>query len=337
MYSIKKYWIFSNKLKENWLRMEASEGVSPFCYYSYIRNVFWHTFFFKPFEIPIIYVLEENAEILLIAPVKYDLRKKSWFLLGDIFGSGEAGFLYKKGLSSELLYTYSKKVISEFQEFTFSRVAENSILSDVLYSLKCSSIVNNSVFVNVPRTDYGGFMKKLSSSVRQNLRTAYNRMQRDGVVHELVVFKNNTMSSSVYNEIMDVYLGRQRGKYGNHNGIARVVYSFFYKHLKHDSVSLKQNENAIHFVFYVNNEIAAFFSGFKTNHGDRIVVPRLAINDKYQFYSPGYLLLNEALQYLAKEGEVRYLDLTRGTERYKIAFNGVIYNTIDYTKMQNLK
>lgn len=111
-------------------------------------------------------------------------------------------------------------------------------------------------------------------------------MLRDGVVHELVVFKNNTMSSSVYNEIMDVYLGRQRGKYGNHNGIARVIYSFFYKHLKHDSVSLKQNENAIHFVFYVNNEIAAFFSGLKTNHGDRIVVPRLAINDKYQFYSP---------------------------------------------------
>lgn len=95
----------------------------------------------------------------MIAPVKCDLRKKSWFLLGDIFGSGEAGFHYKKGLSSELLYTYSKKVISEFQEFTFSRVAENSILSDVLYSLKCSSFVNNLVFVNVPRTDYGGFMK----------------------------------------------------------------------------------------------------------------------------------------------------------------------------------
>lgn len=331
MKTIRRYWYISKKIQMAWLGFENGFGISPFLFYSYLKNVFFHTFFFKFFERPCIYTVEEDGDILLIAPMKYNIKKKNWMLLGDIFGSGEADFLYAQTLSNEKRIQLTYDLISSFNgKFEFSRISEESILFKVCKEMTLEYAYNNSVMILIPE-DYDVFNQSLSSSVRQNLRTSYNRMKRDEIFYQLEFYEkgnDNTMEKIFY-EIMPVYLTRQRGKYNNHNGFAKNLYSFFYRNLKHDSISLKNSENAVHFVLRINNEIAAFFSGLKNKTGDIIVVPRLAINDKFSFYSPGYLLLNESIKFL-KEREVKILDLTRGTEKYKTAFNGIVYKTYDF-------
>ena len=74
----------------------------------------------------------------------------------------------------------------------------------------------------------------------------------------------------------------------------------------------------------------AYMSGLKTHDGKRIVIPRLAMDANYNKYSPGCALMNETIQYLSKETDVKVLDMSRGDERYKKDFGGRSYFIKDF-------
>ena len=99
---------------------------------------------------------------------------------------------------------------------------------------------------------------------------------------------------------------------------------------KHDSRSLRHNDNSYLAVLKTGDKVMAFLAGFKTHAGDRIVVPRLAIDATYRFYSPGYVLLSETIKHLQQQGIVTTLDLSRGDERYKTDFGGQLYYIKDF-------
>lgn len=65
-------------------------------------------------------------------------------------------------------------------------------------------------------------------------------------------------------------------------------------------------------------------------------MPRLAIDDNYRFYSPGYVLLAETLKYLGANTEVHELDLSRGEEKYKLDLGGTPYKTTDILLSKSL-
>ena len=57
--------------------------------------------------------------------------------------------------------------------------------------------------------DYEAYLKSLSSSVRQNLRTADNRMRRDGHEWKLRVFlPGEKIDDESFKQIMKLYLAR---------------------------------------------------------------------------------------------------------------------------------
>lgn len=58
-----------------------------------------------------------------------------------------------------------------------------------------------------------------------------------------------------------------------------------------------------------------------------ILVPRLAINEKYKRYSPGLILCNEIIKECYRSGKIRCLNLLRGTEKYKYDLGGKTYIT----------
>ena len=60
----------------------------------------------------------------------------------------------------------------------------------------------------------------------------------------------------------------------------------------------------------------------KTNDGKAIVVPRHAINDDYNLYCVGALLITETIKYCINETAIRNLDLSRGDEKYKYTLGG---------------
>lgn len=105
------------------------------------------------------------------------------------------------------------------------------------------------------------------------------------------------------------------------------IRSIFVKYLRHDNYSLYNNDNSVLSVLYIEGEPAAMFNGVLSKNQDRIVIPRLAINNDFKFYSPGYILIIESIKYIVTETKIRHLDLCRGTEQYKTDLGGSIYST----------
>ena len=56
---------------------------------------------------------------------------------------------------------------------------------------------------------------------------------------------------------------------------------------------------AVIYTLLINNEIAAFFMGYE--YRDIIYIPRLAINDEFSKYSPGFIIINEYLKAVTKQ------------------------------------
>lgn len=76
-------------------------------------------------------------------------------------------------------------------------------------------------------------------------------------------------------------------------------------------------------MLYIDNELAAFMGGLTSQGEEDYIVPRLSINSKYGFYSPGMLLVNETVRYMINKTSIRNLDLSLGTETYKSKMGGV--------------
>lgn len=75
----------------------------------------------------------------------------------------------------------------------------------------------------------------------------------------------------------------------------------------------------------IDGEIAAFLEEF-IDKGS-ILVPRLAINEKYKRYSLGLILCNEIIKECYRSEKIRCLNLLRGTEKYKYDLGGKNYIT----------
>ena len=48
----------------------------------------------------------------------------------------------------------------------------------------------------------------------------------------------------------------------------------------------------------IDDELAAFMQGTLNSDWSEYEIPRLAINDKFAFFSPGMILVNEAIKYM---------------------------------------
>lgn len=81
---------------------------------------------------------------------------------------------------------------------------------------------------------------------------------------------------------------------------------------------------------YICGEIAGFCSGY-IDH-DTFVVPRLSIVNDFSRYSPGYLLISESIKWFGiNSRSVRIIDLSEGTEQYKLDLGGIVYKKNDFT------
>ena len=80
-------------------------------------------------------------------------------------------------------------------------------------------------------------------------------------------------------------------------------------------------------VLYIDNEIAAFMLGFQDRAHDSVVLPKLAIADGFDFYSPGLILINETAKKFIETRRCANIDLCEGDEKYKKVMGGEEYLT----------
>lgn len=322
--------------------------LSPFLYYDYLRYVVETDFKCRPKQVTVALIKKDDNVCMLIPLVQQ--ARSPLRMLGDIQGCDIADALFAPGLSDKDKNEAAAFFLSQLKgTVSLNRLPEDSPLVTASLSLGGSVSETHVEYVRIPlEGDWEMHLKRLSKSVRQNIRTAYNRMNRDGIQWRLCVYDENTpMDDIVWKRIMDAYFGRLLAKYKRgvfspetKGGIIiqtvkflhfRFIKKFNIYHLKHDTFSLRKLPNAFHAVLYADDRIMAFFSGLYTHDKTRLCIPRLAFNEAFRFYSPGYILLSEVLQKFYSEGRLQVLDLCRGDEQYKFDLGGETYFTKNLT------
>ncbi|MBQ8830074.1 MAG: GNAT family N-acetyltransferase [Oscillospiraceae bacterium] len=262
-----------------------------------------------------------GAEI--ICPVSVDERKKELFLLGDFSAVGYCDVIYSKDTTAD----HFEKVIDELKNrypgyvLKFNKVNESSDFCS--YLLQRSKVISRDECVSISfNGDYMSYYMALSKNTRQNIRTAYNRMKRDGKSFSFQIVEGKAcLSEKQKNDMIRVYCTRMKDKFKDEVlpfPIMYIAHRYFNPIIK----SLNTLDNKFHALLYIDGELAAFLSGLKNSDGDEIVVPRLAMNGKFDFYDPGIVLLRETAEYLCQECPNAVLDLSRGNEKYKYAMGG---------------
>ena len=168
---------------------------------------------------------------------------------------------------------------------------------------------------------HADYFAHLGKSPRQNVRTAYNRLRRDGHMYRLVLgdsINNRELSDTC----QKLYLNRQSVRYG-WGGVIHYIGAYFASYFRLSLCDIK----VFSALLTIDNEPAAMLQGYENSNAKSIEVPELAINEKFSFYSPGMILVNEVCRYLIEEKHYNALDLARGTEKYKKDMGGTIYKT----------
>lgn len=328
---VEKLSIYNKKVKENWEKWENDASVSPFLYYKYSKFIYnFYRFWAIKYTARIMCVSDKDGKMLMIMPLKKRIFNK-YNLLCDIQGSGAAGCICDPALDEATKDACLDAIFSKTGNLlNINRVKPNNPLYSYLtkradkYTEKATTVC---VTIPVPEK-FEDLFATLSSSNRQNIRTAYNRLNRDGKSYELKTFDGaDKLGKKERNEIMALYLKRLFTKYKKPKPIETTIRKFKYNHIKHDTLSLFSLDNAFHAILYIDGKAAGFFSGITDRGHSTVVVPRLAIDIDYKFYSPGYILLCETLKRLAAGGAIKELDLSRGDEKYKLDIGGVKYYT----------
>ena len=336
-------------LKDKWLRIQDNSNITPFQDYYFVRNLWlnYYPYCFSQKFIPVFFTLEDDGETKMIAPL---CRTKTGYkIFGTVNGCEYCDFIYDRGINIDyylsLLLNHIKGSIS------FDMVKEDSLL--YRYFIKLKNIQNDisvtNVHIKIPNS-YNIYYKSLSSSSRQNLRTAYNRVNRDnhmvrlvGLVGKESVYEcvlddikiddekkyllrkiSKRERNKLFKEMIDLYVKRHKEHYSVHTSYLKYLYL---RTINYSTINLKTLNNACNYMVFIDNELAAFMSGFIDNQNKSLVIPRLSINSQFKFYSPGTILINEGIVFCKKILSVISLDLGRGGEQYKYVMGGETHLT----------
>ena len=335
------------ELETVWKAMEK-QLVSPFQYYDYMRYIVRDEKK-NPFHSVRIACIQDEAsgEVFMIVPLVYVKGPKAHYkMLGDTGGCDIADALYKDGLSEEEkleLISFFYKSLPERLEI--SRLYEKSPL---YLNAPSDRIVSDETvgYADIPvPEDWDVYLASLSGNARHNLTRAFRRMDRDGIEHRMEVYGGDKpLPKEVWKLLMKTYYARFHAKYkrgvfsdetkgGVFVQALKYIHYRTYKKIwfytKHDSHSIPELPNARTYVLWNGEEMVAFACGFLSHDKTLCSYPRLAINEKYNYYTPGCVLLAQILQHYMREGVTQHLDLSRGDEQYKFKMGANLYHTHD--------
>lgn len=274
----------------------------------------------KPFRIYVI--RDEKGNVLCVAPLYHD-ADGTWSVVGSTCMLDYVDFLYARMDEGSLKRAFDALMVRLRQDgvgslrwgyLDLSSLTNKFVLN---YSWKALSESEN-VRICLDEGGLNVFFQGLGKHVRQNIRTAYNRLVRDG--------RAATLSVGGTRQELDrcraIYLRRQSEKYQCTNWRRR----FCLKHATYVSLSIP-GENGWWCVCRIDGRIAAYMEGYVNEARKALEIPRLSMNADFAWYSPGMLLLCETIKWLYAHSDIRVVDLCRGREKYKYDMGGEKYLT----------
>lgn len=165
----------------------------------------------------------------------------------------------------------------------------------------------------------------ISKKARQNIRTANNRLTKDG--------KSITISFDTQPDLELCKAMREKRVAAKNKLNIHSLNDFFVylKKIVKNKLTISfpaflpfYEDNSIHYICaYIDDELAAYFCYGLDEYHKEAVLMAVGTNNAFSKYSPGILALYAYISEQIENKEVSILDFTRGDEKYKYALGGV--------------
>lgn len=331
MYKIELYSpIQISTLQEEWQALEKGEDMTYFQTYDWNRmlsefvpkdNLFR--------ESKIIAVYKDN-KCVLIAPLliikrNYFLNNRGVYFMVRNDWSDYVNLIYSDfdPFALDFLFKELKKIYC-ISNICFENLRQGSLLYQYIKQSKHVSADNLAICVKlqIPHTEEE-YMKMLSKGSRQNIRTAYNRMAKDGINYS-VCFDDQTYDVNRCLFIRGQRSDKKRQNKG-YSFVQKIKLKLLYNLLLYkldDYTPLKHDKNSHVVSLYEGNKLRSYFN-YGVDYVHKTIVVMVAGTDmEFSRYSPGIIAMFEFIKMQIANANVKYIDFTRGTERYKYDLGG---------------
>lgn len=317
-------------LKNDWERLYKGSDMTYYQSYEWyqmlrsysLKNTFLHENIFAVCR-------NEQKEIEIIAPLWilhhslfWPFNRKGVYLLGREGSSDYLNLIYKDfniEAFNFILQELSKKY--HVHTFKFELLKEGTSLYDFIQK---KNIVRDhrliSVSLNLPSSEEL-YLKMLSKSSKQNLRTANNRLKKDNKKIEFAL-NDMTVNKSLCLEIKNSRLKKKNYEPNIIKAIKNLIFKKLTIRFPNYNPFLTEVDSHI-MSAYCDGELAAFFNYGIDPYRKCVNIMTAGTNELYARYSPGMLLMYEFIKYtINNNNDIKVIDFTRGNEHYKYALGG---------------
>ena len=262
-------------------------------------------------------------------------RKGVFFLTAATGQTDYSDLIYFSGElhNNEITYFIDEVLrYTEQKSFYIDRVKEDSPLNIWAQSKAlCSTAKTVCAHVNI-NGEYEQYWKELSKSTRQNIRTAKNRLTKDGLKYEIVSFDCEHLDHKTSKELMRIYEARKRIKnkgFSIRKLLLNILRSFRNKryHLIENAMTRLTNVFCSYIV--IDGKIAGYFFGLKAKNNYAVIM-QVAFDEEMKKYSPGMILLSDSIENFYSSHTICQFDLATGDEQYKFNLGAKEHYTNNY-------
>lgn len=277
----------------------------------------------------IYFVAKKGNEALCVLPLVVNKKRKEIHLLGYLCSVGHLDLIYKSSLSSTEFSEILELLRLLYKGYTFNldRISQYSLTYKYLRELGVEP-VEQSICVKIDFKTYEEWFSSLSKSCRQNVRTAYNRINRENKVLEI----NTSIGELPYRKMVDDNINLLSKRTIEHNNKSSVLLPLM-KLLKRKEAFTKALLSSKRFIgsnVYLDGIVIAICNGVIANDG-RAIITRLSIDTNYGVYCPGGLIINELIKAcISSNVNITSIDLSRGSEKYKYTYGGKEHYNYDF-------
>lgn len=316
-------------LEATWKELEKGQDMTSFQSYHWYKML---NDCYVPKDCPnyfsIYALVKRDNEAILIAPlwiVKKTFKivnKKGVYFLGREGWSDYLNFIYKD-FDEDAMQFLLKDIAIKYNvsTYVFSELKEN-VQSYKFFNSKMKLKKRNKrtcVALTLPST-IEEYNKLLSKNARQNIRTAHNRLKKDGLeVH--FVYDDKDVDKETCRNIREQ---RFIEKFKHVSKLRLMKHKLMYRLTFHFRPYLPfMCYDGGHFLTtYINGELCSFFYYLIDDIHHQILIIAAGVNLEYSRYSPGIISLNSFINEIIKSHDIDIIDFTRGNEPYKYAVGG---------------
>lgn len=252
-------------------------------------------------------------------------RKKGIYFLGTGSYSDYLNCIYDSVTEIEL-QQYFSEIETKHPGYKFYLFYINSNTA----TSRCFEKYNNylpEVTVGVTVTNVETYTEKLSKSTRQNLRTALNRMSKQGFEYYFKVF-NGILENEMIENLMKIHRERVKTKAQTYDSVIGKMISKIiamrldYYEKKNNIIryAMKSSDKGVTVVVVLDGRIVGYLYGFTDDRTIRIV--HNCFDEQYKFFSPMFKGTHDFLLSCCNNPEISVIDFTRGNEEYKYKLGG---------------